>query len=99
MASLKNIGRCSYQTEPKTGLLDLWYGPEFKGAETPYFSIFNDFHRSIHPCVVLGGVTWARVEGCGEICVFLSWGVHLPPNKHVQTQKVNYTLLVPMFIM
>ena len=22
------------------------------------------------------------MEGCGEVCVFLSWGVHLPPNKH-----------------
>ena len=30
-----------------------------------------------------GGVRWARVEGCGEVCVFRSWGVHLPPNKHV----------------
>ena len=23
------------------------------------------------------------MEGCGEVCVSLSWGVHLPPNKHV----------------
>ena len=29
-------------------------------------------------------------EGCGEICVFLSWGVHLPPNKHVPVYKTKY---------
>ena len=28
-------------------------------------------------------------EGCGEICVFLSWGVHLPPNKHVRSCTVR----------
>ena len=33
---------------------------------------------------------WARVEGCGEVCVFLSWGVHLPPNKHVPTSLYQY---------
>ena len=29
-------------------------------------------------------------EGCGEICVFLSWGVHLPPNKHVPVYETKY---------
>ena len=33
---------------------------------------------------------WARVEGCGEVRVSLSWGVHMPPNKHVLEYLLVY---------